>query len=422
MGRQRRGFFPTRSAAATVGAAVVVVAAAAGCHPQDLRCLAAVERASPARARCSRRLRVALVGAGAFAIKAHLPSLQKDAADCFELVAVWSRSQASARAAALAAATLAPHGLPPQPLWGEDGWLRLLSNEIRTEIFDVVLPFPSQPDFVQAALAGGFAVISEKPVAATSDRGRQLLASGPRDRWFVCENWRSEPSFRIAAAALRLGAIGRLVAFGADALADLPVDHPMLGPATWRGAGTGSDLIVDVGVHMVAALRVALGGGGVLEVRGAVFGDAMEAQSPDALQKTFAAVLAWGPTGTPGTLLFSLAAARTGPKTVPGLSDLDLRLIGRNGSLLVTRSSVRLVDREGLPLAELRELDDPSVALGLRAAALAALGEAGMEVRQRVAAEEALEDLLVLEAAWNTARAAAVGPVRPAPSTGRADL
>eukprot|EP00438_Fugacium_kawagutii_P018663 Skav210094 [mRNA] locus=scaffold1510:378905:380126:- [translate_table: standard] len=48
---------------------------------------------------CSRPITVALVGAGTFARKAHVPSLQ-DATDCFELVAVWSRSQQSAEALA----------------------------------------------------------------------------------------------------------------------------------------------------------------------------------------------------------------------------------------------------------------------------------------------------------------------------------
>eukprot|EP00435_Cladocopium_sp_Y103_P010789 s721_g2.t2 len=46
---------------------------------------------------CSRRIAVALVGAGTFARKAHLPSLQS-ASDCFELVAIWSRSRQAAEA------------------------------------------------------------------------------------------------------------------------------------------------------------------------------------------------------------------------------------------------------------------------------------------------------------------------------------
>lgn len=361
-------------------AAVLVLASTSSvnCGPTDLECFS--ERIHQTlNVPCSRRIAVALVGAGTFARKAHLPSLQS-ASDCFELVAIWSRSRQAAEALQVEDRHL-------QILYGEEGWRRLLSANlpgVALEMLDLVLPFPQQSRFIREALEHGLAIVSEKPIAASSREAKDLMKLAQR-RWFVAENWRFEPSFRIAAAVLSSKILGPALAFTGSSLGFMPSEVSYMQPGTWR-MSQDSNWIVDVGVHFAAALRLTLGDVEVVQ--------ALHRRIRPELQPfdSFAALLR-APSDAIGTWIFSLSVPKPRPREIPGLSDLTLEISGANGTLAVSRGHVELRDRFGHPVAQLRP-EAPSVAYALRRAAKGVVGEVAEDVKP----EEALKDLQLVEA------------------------
>eukprot|EP00928_Gymnodinium_smaydae_P015831 TRINITY_DN15889_c0_g1_i1.p1 TRINITY_DN15889_c0_g1~~TRINITY_DN15889_c0_g1_i1.p1 ORF type:complete len:447 (+),score=56.92 TRINITY_DN15889_c0_g1_i1:120-1460(+) len=372
------------------------------CGSTDLMCLVKTSSLEPHHAKCQRRLKVALVGAGAFAKKAHLPSLLIDASDCYELRAVWSRSRESAEDAVAAAVArrggsndahgIARDSLKPRPLWGEDGFKELLSGILDVDVLDLVLPIREQSEFVEAALRHGLSVISEKPIAADLTRAQELLriAEGAQGRWFVAENWRFEEPFRVAAQAVRLGAVGEVLSFTAVSLSEIPANNSMVRSGSWRIADAGN-WIVDVGVHMVAAMQMVLGKNLV------VHGVAARATTSHLRPfDTFSAALSLGDqNGPPGTWLFSLASPRTKPKEVSGLSDLELVIVGTIGSISMTRAHVELRNQNGDVLDRVGNLSSSSVALALRAAAHDLLNGPDAHIME---ASQAYADLVVVDA------------------------
>ena len=235
----------------------------ASCSSDDLACIAKQVTLHLNTSTCNRRVAVALVGAGTFAKKAHLPSLLLDKA-CFDLRVVWSKSASSAQALS---GLVAERGqTPPAFLWGDQGWSEIISGKRAVELIDVVLPISAQPWFVKSALAAGLSVVSEKPVASNSAQAADVLDAWKLSsqtlgmsncQWFVCENWRFEPAFRVAQAAIRSGAIGQVVAFSANSVTYMPDDLPYMSSESWRMQG--SSWIADVGVHLAAALHAILG-------------------------------------------------------------------------------------------------------------------------------------------------------------------
>ena len=340
---------------------------------------------------CKRRVAVALAGAGTFARKAHCPSLVLDDKDCFDLRAVWSKSASSAQA--LSELVVRHGGAPPVPLWGDQGWREILSGELKLELVDVVLPISVQPSFVTSALAVGLAVVSEKPAAANVSQAEDMLESleshNRFNAWFVSENWRFEPAFRVAQLAISAGAIGQIIAFSASSVTYMPDDLPYMNLQSWR-MQEDSNWIVDVAVHFAAALHLVLGS---LEIEGVV----IRRVRPKILPfDTFAASLRAGSLDNqiPGAWLFSLSAPRPAPAEISGLSDLDLRLSGTNGTLCVSRAKVELRDMSGRLVQNITGLAGPSVAYALRDVAHSILE---MQPAVDTSPRAALRDLRLVE-------------------------
>ncbi|CAJ1396093.1 unnamed protein product [Effrenium voratum] len=354
----------------------LAVGLGAPCGPRDLDCWTQHVEAQLSRP-CGRPVRLALVGAGSFARKAHLPSL-RDASDCFAVGVVWSHTEVSAR-------RLAADVPPAKALWGEEGWRALLSEDL--ELLDLVLPFGVQSSFVREALKAGFAVVSEKPIATTVAEAEELLSHG--GRWYVAENWRFEPAFRVAAAAVHAGVLGEAgaVAFSAHSVSFMPPDVPYMQPGSWRMSET-SNWMADVGVHFAAALRLVLGE----DLR--LVAAATQRLRPELRPfDTFAATLRTN--ASVGQWLFSLSLPKPGPKTVPGLSDLDLQISGPLGTLLVSRGSVQLLEAsDARSVAKVENFSSRSVESALRAAARGVLGEDQAELAPHLA----LADLQLVEA------------------------
>jgi predicted dehydrogenase len=196
-------------------------------------------------------IRIALIGAGIFAREAHVPALLR-LHDRFRVVAVYSRTPATAQGLA---------ALLPQPVMVTTDLADLLANP-EIDAFDLLVPIDVLPAITELVLATGKPLISEKPIAPDVSTAQRLIASWQADRgqvWMVGENWRYESAFVQAAEMVKAGDIGRpLTCWWAL--------HPALTPASkyyfseWRRSGRFSGgLLLDGGVHHMAALRLILG-------------------------------------------------------------------------------------------------------------------------------------------------------------------
>ena len=213
--------------------------------------------AAGAQAATPRRVRLAMVGAGIYPRDAHLPALAR-LQERFELAAIFSRSEANARALAEHWYTLSAAAAAPELF--TDLAALLARDDI--EAVDIALPIPVQAPVVAQALAAGKHVISEKPIAPTRAEAQSLIAlhrRHPERVWMVAENWRYEEAFVRAAEFLRAGAIGRpVVAHWAQYTPMTPASKYYV--TDWRRAGEfAGGLLLDGGVHYVSALRMLLG-------------------------------------------------------------------------------------------------------------------------------------------------------------------
>lgn len=196
-------------------------------------------------------IRIALIGAGIFAREAHVPALLR-LHDRFRVVAVYSRTLAAAQALA---------ALLPHPVTITTDLLDLFAHH-DIDAFDLLVPIDLLPSVTEQALTTGKSLISEKPIAPDVNTAQRLIAAwqaGHGQVWMVGENWRYESAFVQAAEMVKAGEIGRpLTCWWAL--------HPALTPASkyylseWRRSGRFSGgLLLDGGVHHMAALRLILG-------------------------------------------------------------------------------------------------------------------------------------------------------------------
>ena len=124
----------------------------------------------------SRTLGVALVGCGWFAVRAHLPALQKLERTSYKalgfrvrLIALCSRSQGNIERAS--------KRLDKQKLANIKTFLDLdeaLACPL-VDVIDLVLPIPEMPAAIERCLRAGKCVISEKPIAPSPEHLGELL-------------------------------------------------------------------------------------------------------------------------------------------------------------------------------------------------------------------------------------------------------
>jgi predicted dehydrogenase len=260
------------------------------------------------------RIRIALLGAGIFARDAHLPAL-KNLTDRFEIVAVYSRTRATAEA------LLADMATPPDIYTDAAEILR--RDDIQA--IDVLLPIDLLPSAVDMALAAGKHVVSEKPIAPDVAAGRRLIdvwRNHPGQIWMVAENWRYEPAFRQAAEIVRGGGLGApLIAHWALHI-PLTADNKYYATA-WRRSGSfPGGFLIDGGVHHVAVWRQVLG-----EIR--TVSAAVAQMRPDLPPADTLSAAMQFDSGVVGSYTASYAAA------APWAG--GLRVVGERGSLVVDR-------------------------------------------------------------------------------------
>jgi len=314
-------------------------------------------------------VRLALIGAGIFAKDAHVPSLLR-LPDCFEIVAIYSRTATSASALA----QTIPH---PVKIYTD---LTALLADADIEAVDIVLPIDAMPAAVTQALASGKHVISEKPIAGDVATGRRLLETYTRrdqQIWMVGENYRYEEAYLQAAALIRNGEIGRPITCHLMHYAPLSPNSKYYHSA-WRRSGTfPGGYILDGGIHQVAALRLLLG-----EI--ASVSAVMTQVSPDMPPADTLSTTLRFANGVLGAYLASYAVGAPWPA--------QIHIVGEKGALRVVRGEIELTKQGSTQTIKYPAFDGVQKELAAFAAAIRT-GAA-----HRNPPEEALRDLAVIEA------------------------
>ena len=287
------------------------------------------------------RLKLALIGAGTFARKAHAPAYSALLDRC-QVVAVCSRSHESAEAVA---------ALLPEPVEIYDHIPSLLAVE-KLDAVAIVLPIPLMPEVTALALAAALHVVSEKPIAPTVAQAKPLLElhrQRPGQVWMVAENWRYEEAYVRAGQAIRDGAIGRPLTCDFSLQLPVPPGSPNYRTAWRRSGDFPGGFLLDGGVHHTAGLRLVLG---EVETVGAVVAQQRDDLPP---ADTLAAWLRFA-NGVIGSYTVTYAAGSP-------LCDNGLHVVGTDGSLRVTnqkliiqRGDERTEESFGLPFSTHREL------------------------------------------------------------------
>lgn len=198
-------------------------------------------------------VRVAILGAGGFVRRQHIPNIM-DLADHFQVSCIYSRTEASARAAR--------DLIGPQVAISTNLEATLSRDDIDAVL--VCLPIFMLPDIAEKALAAGKHVLSEKPLAPSVARGEQALESYETYRqrglvWHVAENWRHAPAMQRAAEALQKGDIGQPALASWAIYAGVSPQSPAYQSAWRKDDSHAGGFLLDGGVHFAAALRLLFG-------------------------------------------------------------------------------------------------------------------------------------------------------------------
>lgn len=322
-------------------------------------------------------IRLALIGAGIFARDAHIPSL-KNLGHQFETVAVYSRTEAGAVDAVSSLEAGANSKIDVYTDVDE-----LLARE-DIEAVNVVLPIPIMVPFIEKALRSGKHVISEKPIAPDSATAHTLMGDQQPDQiWMVGENWRYESAYVRAAEIIANGEIGRpLLCHWALHLPMLP--NSKYYGTTWRRSGEfQGGLLLDGGVHHIAALRMMLGE--ITEVNAMVSQMSQDILPADTLSATLSFA-----SGAQGTYAVTYAAGSPWPP--------NFYVVGDGGALRVDRGNLELTKA-----GETRTLPCPKFD-GVELE-LVAFGKAIRNQQAHLnSPDQALQDVLVIEAMLKSAQ------------------
>jgi predicted dehydrogenase/FAD/FMN-containing dehydrogenase len=286
-------------------------------------------------------LRLGLIGCSWFALRAHIPTLQKISKNAkklgfsVRLEAICSRTAESmARCQELV-------GRPIKQYLD----MHALLADPEVDAVDIVLPIHLMPMGVEAAIKAGKHILSEKPIAPTFDAAKQLMAmhvhactTSPK-AWCVLENWGLKPATRCIFDHLQQGTIGKPLSF-------YFVKHETLSAEidqSWRGQGLfKGGALVDIGVHFVRALRVLFGE--VTKVTNATKATKQSAVCPEARSALATSAPATArvtlefDSGIHGVFCMSSALASTSGTSTGSVHDLQqpqstLTIVGERGRL-----------------------------------------------------------------------------------------
>ncbi|GKZ86191.1 hypothetical protein AnigIFM56816_001243 [Aspergillus niger] len=310
---------------------------------------------------------VALLGAGVFATKEHLPALSS--CPSFNLKAIYSRSQKSAESLAAAAGenTEAYFDSPSVPSKSLDDLLQ------RKDITAVVIAVAINvaPDLIRKALSAGKHILSEKPIAPGVQTACELMRYHQQHArgvlWGVAENFRFWQSVQKAADMLRnMG--GSLVTR----------QKP-----TFQGG-----YMLDSGVHFVAVLRMLLAALGRKITAVTAHTTSLQEDLPPI--DTIHAILRTD-NGRSGTYISSVG--------IEAKRVMEFEIVTDRGSITYRPFQMEILSKQGGG-GKWEETSEPAPLIwGVKEEVAAfAEGISTGNLDQRLSCSEALEDLRVLEA------------------------
>jgi predicted dehydrogenase len=322
------------------------------------------------------RIRLGVVGAGIAARELHWPAL-KVLSDLYEIVAVCNHNIGKAQSFA-------------QLIGGTP----IITTEYRellqlpeVEAVDLTLPIILNAVAASDALHAGIHVIVEKPIAATAEAGRAVVAEArahPGLVFLVAENVRYERRFRIARGLIDDGKIGRVVMIHGDILQPVDPSNPYA-QTGWRQIPEHlGGFLSDGGVHQTAAMQLL--GGAVESVQGMTASFDRDSDIPDTLMMNLRFS-----SGAIGHLTYSVGIFKEEPA--------PFRVFGTAGTLTVQDDRIRVITEEGSEDVPV-ESEPNGFELEFRDFYRAIVEGKRLDVQPH----DALDDLLVVDAGFRSFR------------------
>ncbi|KFY35329.1 hypothetical protein V494_06008 [Pseudogymnoascus sp. VKM F-4513 (FW-928)] len=201
---------------------------------------------------------VAIIGSGIFATEQHLPAVE--ATPLLQLKAIFSRRL-------VAATTLATAAKGDVDSYADDNdgkdYAALLARPDISAVI-IALPINVQPTYIEAALAAGKHVLSEKPIANDIAAAEKLIhfytalkEKGSKATWGVAENFRFLEAFQYASREIEK--LGGVLGFRVKVFQHVKAGTKYF-ETDWRKTPSHQGgFILDGGVHFTAGTRLLLG-------------------------------------------------------------------------------------------------------------------------------------------------------------------
>jgi predicted dehydrogenase len=261
---------------------------------------------------------------------------------------------------------------------------------LRDDIHAVILALPilTQPEYIEAALAAGKHVLSEKPIAGDLKRAEHLIKYYKSDKvkggatWGVAENFRFLESFEYGRQEVQR--LGRVLGFRVKVFGNVKKGEKYFETEWRKKPGYQGGFLLDGGVHFVAGTRLLLGESAKPTSLSAYTTLLQEHLPPvDTVNSIWQTK-----SGVSGT--FSVSFGTT-------LSGSEYTVACEKGSVTIVRSKVTVREGEEKE-GKFAEKDFPGEGSGVKAEVKAwAESIAAGKANPAQAPEEALADLEILE-------------------------
>lgn len=139
-----------------------------------------------------------------------------------------------------------------------DHW-QVLVNDPKVEAVIIATPQSTHREIAQAAFALGKPVFCEKPLGASLDDSRAMVAAADASGCInmVGFNYIRTPASQFARALIARGEIGQITWFRGEHTEDFLADPAH--PATWRTSGRANGTMGDLAPHMINAALALIG-------------------------------------------------------------------------------------------------------------------------------------------------------------------
>lgn len=353
---------------------------------------------SPAPQPPEQRVGYCIVGLGRLSLDEILPAFGETKRS--RLVALMSGSPDKAKLVAR------QHGLPDDAVYGYDEWDRLKQNKQVQAVY-VVTPNAVHRDNVVAASGAGKHVLCEKPMAVSSPECREMIESCAKGgvKLMIAYRCQYEPFNRALTRAVRGGSLGKarlIQAFNGQTTGL---------PEQWRlkKAISGGGSLPDIGLYCLNGTRALLGEEPE-SVQAVAYSPPDDPKFKD-VEETITFTLRF-PSGTIAQCMASYGVHESRSLTVhtqTGAFDLQNAFAYRGQRLFVGRS-------EGKSAARDEKLLTPKNQFALEIDHFSRCIQENL--KPHTPGEEGLQDQILMEAIYESARTGAPVKTGPLPGTG----